>query len=256
MRNDRYKSKARKNDASVSRAKQRPGSNKGRYSQRKAEIVFDAEARRKHLQGFSARKRERRVFGLAMQKVKDRKARLGVRQSEREARLEQIEQAEHQKEQMTQHLWPDDDDDSAATFDNSKASINVQDDDQSIEKVERYEDGQTHCMWGGEVVVNISTHFPGEISEEEDKTKKQRVKKTDEQQVFAGKVEKYLPQVKAQLPGKKKQAQHLRKTNGLHGATTMKGMPSNSGDFKLAQKALGRANNKAPDRHFNKRKRK
>jgi hypothetical protein len=235
--------------------KKRPAAPKfKKKSYQKTEIVFDADARRKHLQGFSTRKRERRVFGLAMQKVKDRKARLEIRQSEREARLEQVEFAEQQKEEMMQALLAENAIDKPSMF-HDDASIK---EDQSIEKVEMYQDGQTQSMWGGEVVVKVSTHVPGESSDEEDDVprKPSAVKKSDEQQEFAGKVERYMPQVKASLPGKKKHAVQQRKTKGMHGAATMKGMASNPGDFKLAQKALTRASNKKPvARGGNKRRR-
>lgn len=49
-------------------------------------LVFDPEARREYLTGFSKRKTERRKFGLAMQKVKDRKARLLEREEIRKAK--------------------------------------------------------------------------------------------------------------------------------------------------------------------------
>jgi ribosomal RNA-processing protein 17 len=218
----------------------------------KTEIVFDPDARRKHLQGFSARKRERRVFGLAMQKVKDRKARLEIRQSEREARIEHVELAERQKEEMMQAVFAE----SGMKLQEGKdfASDN---DEQAIEKVETYEDRHTQSMWGGEVIVKVSTHVPGDDDSDDEKILQQQaplVKKIDEQQQFAGKVERYMPQVKASLPGKKKHAIQHRKTKGTHGAANMKGMASHSGDFKLAQKALERASSKAAGRGNKKRK--
>ncbi|GKY92529.1 hypothetical protein MPSEU_000223200 [Mayamaea pseudoterrestris] len=243
MRNEKSSKKGggkggdkRKSSASTQKFK------KNKYQ--KTEIVFDADARRKHLQGFSTRKRERRVFGLAMQKVKDRKARLADRQSEREARKEQVEFAEKQKEEMMEVLLAENAIDRPTSY-NDDGSVN---DDRSIEKVEMYQDGQTESMWGGQVVVKVSTHVPGESSDDEEEAREHvprqpRAKKADEQQEFAGRVERYMPQVKASLPGKKKSAQQ-RKTKGMHGAATMKGMASNPGDFKLAQKALNRASTK------------
>ena len=59
----------------------------GYYNKRgKLSLVFDPEARREYLTGFSKRKTERRKFGLAMQKVKDRKARLLEREEIRKAK--------------------------------------------------------------------------------------------------------------------------------------------------------------------------
>jgi hypothetical protein len=43
---------------------------------RKLELKFDTKDRNSYLTGFSQRKKERRAFGLAMQKVKDRKGEL------------------------------------------------------------------------------------------------------------------------------------------------------------------------------------
>ena len=70
----------------------------------KREVVFDPEARKAHLRGFSERKRERRAFGLAMQKVKDRKAKIEQRASEKKDELQRVEEAEHQKEQWMDEM--------------------------------------------------------------------------------------------------------------------------------------------------------
>ena len=237
MRNEKGSKKSRKGDPKSKRPA--PKFKKNNYQ--KTEIVFDSEARQKHLQGFSARKRERRAFGLAMQKVKDRKDRLESRQSEREARREQVELAEQHKQEMMAALGDGDD---RSTNGEDDAAVNA---DRPIEQVDMYQDNQTKSIWGGEVVVKVSTRLPGESDDEEDqRPRKPRSKKADEQQEFAGKVERYLPQVKASLPGKKKHATQQRKTKGMHGAANMKGMVSNPGDFKLAQKALNRASNKKP----------
>lgn len=50
---------------------------------------------REYLTGFSKRKTERRKFGLAMQKVKDRKAMLAVRQQVRSHRTVMASEHEH-----------------------------------------------------------------------------------------------------------------------------------------------------------------
>ena len=42
-------------------------------------ITFDSDKRHDYLTGFSSRKKERRAFGLAMQKVKDRQSKLEER---------------------------------------------------------------------------------------------------------------------------------------------------------------------------------
>ena len=66
----------------------------------KKEIVFDPEARKAYLRGFSDRKRQRRAFGLAMQKVKDRKAKIDQRKQDKKDELERVEEAERQKEEL------------------------------------------------------------------------------------------------------------------------------------------------------------
>ena len=61
---------------------------------KKVKITFDPTDRREYLTSFSARKKEHRAFGLAMQKVKDREAKLEERKKQREAQLERIEDIE------------------------------------------------------------------------------------------------------------------------------------------------------------------
>lgn len=64
----------------------------------KLEIKFDSKARLDYLTGFSNRKKKRRTFGLAMQKVKDRKQKLEQRKEIRHAQLEKLEELEEQRE--------------------------------------------------------------------------------------------------------------------------------------------------------------
>mmetsp|Transcript_2727 Transcript_2727/g.6518 ORF Transcript_2727/g.6518 Transcript_2727/m.6518 type:complete len:157 (+) Transcript_2727:182-652(+) len=63
----------------------------------KRELVFDPEARKAHLRGFSERKRQRRAFGLAMQKVKDRQAKIDQRASQKKGEQQRLLEAERQK---------------------------------------------------------------------------------------------------------------------------------------------------------------
>ncbi|CAM9347392.1 unnamed protein product [Chrysoparadoxa australica] len=62
------------------------------YKAPKMEVSFDPDARKDYLTGFRKRKQERRRFGLAMQKMKDRKERLGERKDRREAEKERLEE--------------------------------------------------------------------------------------------------------------------------------------------------------------------
>lgn len=217
-----------------------------------APIVFDPEARTAHLQGFSDRKRERRAYGLAMQKVKDRKARLEERKELKAAMKEQVEDAEKHKEALLKAVF----DENPAFLPVPKAIEEEKDDandekpaprnlDEPIEKVQLYQDVQTQCQFGGEVIVTCSTTFPNESDNEEDERKaaaKVHVEKTvDARQAYAGKVEKFLSKLKGNMPAKKKKA-HMRqtKTKGNHGAAGMKGM-AGSGDLKVAQQVLAKS---------------
>ena len=71
----------------------------------KKEVVFDPEARRDHLRGFSDRKRQRRAFGLAMQKVKDRKGKIEQRAAEKKDEIQKIEVLERQKDELLEEVF-------------------------------------------------------------------------------------------------------------------------------------------------------
>jgi ribosomal RNA-processing protein 17 len=71
----------------------------------KKEVVFDPEARRDHLRGFSDRKRQRRAFGLAMQKVKDRKSKIEQRAAEKKDEIQKIEVLERQKDELLEEVF-------------------------------------------------------------------------------------------------------------------------------------------------------
>ena len=227
---------------------------------RHGEIVFDPEARKSYLRGFSERKKKRRVYGLAMQKVKDRKAKIEQRAEERQAVQEQIEQAERQKEELLEELVEENKKSivhapyfSNKDYSDSDSSSDVEkqeeEDEGDIDKVETYQDVQTQSQWGGEVIVTTSTHIPGDSDDDDDDDddeaanepkKKKNTRSTDMEQEFAGNVEKYMKQLKGNLPGKKKKDHRQPKHKGKHGAANMKGMAA-GGDLKIAQKALQRS---------------
>jgi ribosomal RNA-processing protein 17 len=229
-----------------------------------AAIVFDPEARKEYLQGFSKRKGERRAYGLAMQKMKDRKARLEQRAELKRAEREQVEQAEKQKESEIEEYMLDrsvlhgmgfhealaEESGKAAAalpprrgaFKSDKSSPKSE----AVEKVEVYHDVLTRDQWGGEVIVTTSTRFPGASDDEDDvgankKPKKHKRMAVDEEQEYAGNVEKYLAEVKATLPSmkKKKKKDAQKKHKGVHGASNMKGV-SGPADMKIAKRALDR----------------
>jgi hypothetical protein len=208
---------------------------------RRGEIVFDPVARTEYLRGFSERKKKRRTFGLAMQKVKDRKAKLEQRAEERQAIQEQIEEMEKQKDAILEGLL-EENKRSIVNPRFSSKDLKHSSEDETFEKVQKYQDIHTQSMWGGEVVVKTSTYFPGDSDEEDEaaeQQKKKKAKSMDVQQEYAGNVEKFMLELKGNLPGRKKGAVR-HKNKGKYGAAGMKGM-AKGGDLKIAQKALHRS---------------
>lgn len=203
---------------------------------RKKEIVFDPEEREKYLRGFSDRKRERRAYGLAMQKIKDRKAKLEDRKTQKESELEQIEEAERQKKKLLKEtLGRLEEDDSTNIRPKSLE-----------EKVTTYEGEATEQQWGGTVIVTTTTEPL--VSDDEElvdqdfpSTHSKRRDGIDAQQRYAGNVNKYINELKGQMPSKKNNNSHRPKSKGNHGAAAMKGM-GGATNLKLAKKALTKAN--------------
>lgn len=218
------------------------------------ELVFDPEARRQYLTGFSERKRQRRAYGLAMQKVKDRKAKLEARADIRKAKREQVEEAERLKEKIREDAI-------AATIgkkkdekdDDNNEKDNAKEKRQEIKgkRTTTYEDNATQQQWGGDVVVSISTTCFEDSDDDEEDEPPQKVTKSgnrapkpktrDTEQEYAGNVEKFLTQFKQKMPATKKKQQ--LKHGGNHGASAMKGV-GNAKEFKLAQKVLARSTKK------------
>jgi len=242
------------------KVKSKANKNNGRRPKRVASIVFDAEARTKYLQGFSQRKTERRAFGLAMQKVKDRKAKLEHRAELKSAEREQIQEAEQRKQQLLQQsilldlplprddllanhssLLPKEDDND----DNSQNNDDDDDDKSETTNIETYQDEQTQQQWGGTVIVTTSTHIPGQDEPDDDhnRQQQQQTKKPrahDAAQEYAGHVERFLKDLKGRMPSKKKKQQEHKQRGGKHGASHMKGVGS-AADLKTAQKMLARS---------------
>jgi hypothetical protein len=222
-------------------AKNKPGTSTKKPRQRyREEIVFDPEARKEYLRGFSERKQKRRSYGLAMQKVKDRKAKLEQRAEKRDAVREQMEDTEKHKEELLQVVLAE------IGVDAYPSAAAVEEKEKCLDNVQTYQDKETLSHWGGDVVVTTSTRFPGDSSEEDEETtednprKKQpkQQKGTDEAQEYAGNVDKFLLKLKGNMPGKKKKDNDRhQKGGGKHGAANMKGMGSSS-DLKIAKKAL------------------
>jgi ribosomal RNA-processing protein 17 len=221
---------------------------------RKVEVLFDPDARRDHLQGFSERKRQRRAFGLAMQKVKDRKARIEQRKQDKKDGMEKIEEAERQKEVLLEDqllnsgvLKDDVDTDTEGDVDDSKGDKNNEKDKEVAAISERkYDNAQAESKWGGSVTVTTSFVSLEDLSDDDDddddddiRESARSKKPVDKQQRSAGDVKKYLNEFKAKMPGKKKDGRQVMK-KGNNGASEMRGM-GGSKNLKDAQKVLGRA---------------
>ena len=212
---------------------------------RKLEITFDPEARREYLTGMSARKKERRVFGLAMQKVKDRKEKLERKKEDRKSRLEQIEEAEKLKRMAKGQGDDDDDSDSDSSASGNDSDRESDDGDASVTK-KTYNDAETTHQFGGSVIVTTTYGIPSD--DESDDPDLQGIVSNkphiDEAQKYAGNVKKYMTQVRSNLPSKKRKREVMGggggHRKGKHGAADMKGMGSGT-DLKMAKKALGRA---------------
>lgn len=244
------------------------GAGRGRAAPAPTTIVFDAVARAKYLQGFSQRKQERRAYGLAMQKVKDRRAKLERRAELKLAQQEQIREAEEMKQNMLQEQIKGTrmtttkkrlDDDNGSEKNSSASVTNL--DEEGLDEIQTYQDEQTQQQWGGTVIVTTSTHIPGAEEEDDDAERMDGIdeqparnarakparghrKTIDAEQAYAGNVERFLKQLKGHLPSKRKSRDVKQRRGGQHGASQMKGVGSGA-DLKTAQKVLTRATKQA-----------
>ena len=209
--------------------KKRGGLQKQKYgAPRKREVIFDPDARRQYLQGFSERKRQRRAYGLAMQKVKDRKSKIQEKRETKQADLERIEQAEIQKKELLRekHGVVEDELDGQAQEERTPETTTT-----------TYQDVQTQSQFGGQVIVTTTTMPPSGAESEDESPEKVSV---DSQQRYAGNVNRFLGALKVKMPAKKRRDSggHC-KHKGRHGAASMKGM-GGAANLKVAQKALSK----------------
>jgi len=209
---------------------------------RKLEISFDKGSRVDYLTGFRKRKEERRTFGLAMQKVKDRREKLEKRSEDREARKKEKDES-----MVMSSSDVGDGDDDGDCDDNDHKSKRRKKADVEVD-VTNYADADTVQTFGGDVSVSISHGLPSDSEEEEeDRLLTSRYNEpskhtNDAEQRYAGNVEKYVNQLKGNLPSKKKNKQDGKKVwkgKGKHGAAEMSGM-GGGGGVKMAKKMLGR----------------
>lgn len=204
------------------------------YTKRKKEIVFNEDARKEFLTGFSERKRQRRAFGLAMQKVKDRQAKLEERKEAKDALLERVEEAEQAKEVLVQQRL-------------DKRPMEEQGDDHTVDpsiaaaKTIMYQDDQTQQQWGGQVIVTTTMVLQDDDDDDDDDVpppSKKHQTQSDQDQRYAGNVHHFLGKLKNKLPSKSKSS-HATKFKGKHGAANMKGM-GGAASLNMAQKILNK----------------
>jgi len=225
---------------------------------RKLEIKFDPEARKEYLTGFRKRKTERRTFGLAMQRLKDRKNKLDERKDRREAEREKVEEME-----MHRNIQRGKDDE--------EEESNVVDEVEDQEKEAEIKNGvivynrenpsnaDSQFFGGGvsDVVVHVQYGIPSHEESDEDELflkKRNESKSVDKQQRWAGNVKHFMDEMKGKLPAKKSSAQKGAKRKGKHGAGEMKGMGGSS-NLKAAKKMLRCAASKTAKSGKNKKKR-
>lgn len=211
----------------------------------KQEIVFDPEARKAYLRGFSERKRQRRAFGLAMQKVKDRQSKIEQRKQEKKDELERVEEAERQKNELLKSGILKNDDEDSDVDSMSDEDSNEETSDQKVSKhlisEKKYDNKDAEKQWGGSVTVTTSFVALDDDSDDEEMTRNK--KSVDKEQKYAGDVQRYLDQLKGNMPGKKKQNKSTPR-KGKNGAAEMKGM-GGTANLKVAQKVLARTKAKS-----------
>eukprot|EP00956_Cyclotella_meneghiniana_P010271 scaffold14174_cov46-Cyclotella_meneghiniana.AAC.7 len=138
----------------------RPSSSSQSKHHKKLEIKFNPTKRVEYLTGFSARKKERRAFGLAMQKVKDRQAKIDERKDNRDATLEKVEEIERSKAALRY----DDDDDNASDYDDDAEG------EKPLHKKNQhtFQDEHTTNHFGGYVSVTTTYGILSDNEEDDD----------------------------------------------------------------------------------------
>ena len=215
----------------------------------KLEVKFDPEARKAYLTGFSARKKERRAFGLAMQKVKDRKAKIEERKEARERMNKDLDDREERQKLDRREAGvcgdnDGDDGDEGGGGGGGGSGECSNDDDLGTTQV--FEDLATQRMYGGSVTVSVSYSNPFEdnnLGDDQDaemlKIREGR-KSRDTEQLRAGYVGKFMEDLKKDMPSKRKTKATTGAKGftgkGKHGAQSFIGGNS----VKQARKIMGR----------------
>eukprot|EP01084_Bolivina_argentea_P195552 335433_1 len=167
----------------------------------KKEILFDEKERSDYLSGFHKRKLERRKYGLALQKLKDRKARI-------EGRKEAQEKAKKELQELS----------------------NVEEGEGPIEEelsgccgkeVYTFMDDCTRASFGGEVTVEVNMGaIEGDKEEEEEardeelqRVRKERAMKAREKEEEQWSLRELVKKVGASMPPKKRGKRKKGKRN-------------------------------------------
>jgi ribosomal RNA-processing protein 17 len=213
------------------------------------EIVFDPEARKDYLRGFSERKRNRRAFGLAMQKIKDRKEKIGQRAEDKKDEEEKLSKAEKQKEELLEEAMRNsgvlkekgEESSDGDSSDDESDGEKEEEAKASILNMKTYDDRKTEQQWGGRVtVITSEVALDDDESDDDDESSVAKEVKTsvDLRQKYAGNVRKYIDELKGKMPSKKKDKQHTKR-QGKNGAAEMRGM-GGAANLKTAVKVLAK----------------
>jgi ribosomal RNA-processing protein 17 len=241
----RHNSKNKSDAKSKSKPKPHKSKPSHPHHKRKVEIIFNPTDRVEYLTGFSTRKKERRAFGLAMQKVKDRAAKIEERKDNRDAQREKVEEIERSKAALRKGLAGEDDGDSDGE---------EEEEAKPLHKNEMFGDEHTQSHFGG--LVSVTTTYGIYSDDESDSPKRNFFERekhgsnhVDTEQKKAGNVQNYIDKVKGTMGGKKKTGgdrKHAAGKKGQHGAATMKGM-GNATTLKMAKKTLAKFKAKGGD---------
>jgi len=188
------------------------------------------------------KKKEKRAYGLAMQAVKDRQSKLDRRKEKREAEEEQIQDALKQKKITEYGNFNEEDTENNFNFEDGPNQNSNIDSTTTTAFIDMQEKSKS-----GEHIVVTTTTFGLSSDEDEPPISKtiKNCKRVDEEQKYAGNVQKYFEKLKGNLPDKKNKNRHINThKSGRHGAEGMKGMGS-AKDLKLAQKTLSKCKAKS-----------
>ena len=183
-----------------------------------------------------------------MQKVKDRKAKIEQRASEKKDELQRVEEAEHQKEQWMEEASRTNssilDSFGIGENDESNEDRNSESDNDSNTMYSHhatkvYDDPNTETTWGGQVTVTTSVVELDDCDDDDFSVQHSRhAKSVDVAQKYAGNVQRYMDELKGNMPGKKNRDNgHRVKRKGKNGAAEMRGV-GGSGNLKIASKLL------------------